>query len=112
MQGDQASIVGGAIEFVRELEHLLQCLESVKMQQEPLLSPDDLTDQTAESKSSLADVEVNLSGIFGLIKILSRRRQGQIIKNVAAVEKLQLQILQTNITTIQQDVVCSFTIMV
>lgn len=84
--------------------------------QEPLLSPssatDDLMDQTAESKSNLADVEVNLSGIFGLIKILSRRKEGQLIKNVAAVEKLQLQILQTNITTIQEDVVCSFTIMV
>ena len=29
-QGDQASIIGGAIEFVRELEQLLQCLESQK----------------------------------------------------------------------------------
>ncbi|KAE8703521.1 Transcription factor bHLH96 [Hibiscus syriacus] len=29
--GDQASIVGGAIEFVKELEHLLQTLESEKL---------------------------------------------------------------------------------
>ncbi|ONK77644.1 uncharacterized protein A4U43_C02F8960 [Asparagus officinalis] len=29
-RGDQASIIGGAIEFVRELEQLLQCLESQK----------------------------------------------------------------------------------
>lgn len=29
-RGDQASIIGGAIEFVRELEQLLQCLESRK----------------------------------------------------------------------------------
>ncbi|KAK6947413.1 Myc-type, basic helix-loop-helix (bHLH) domain [Dillenia turbinata] len=31
-RGDQASIVGGAIEFVKELEHLLQCLEAQKLQ--------------------------------------------------------------------------------
>lgn len=30
VQGDQASIVGGAIEFVKELEHLLQTLETRK----------------------------------------------------------------------------------
>lgn len=30
LQGDQASIVGGAIEFVKELEHLLQSLEAQK----------------------------------------------------------------------------------
>src|SRR5262245_8300399 len=30
LQGDQASIVGGAIEFVKELEHHLQTLEAQK----------------------------------------------------------------------------------
>lgn len=32
-RGDQASVVGGAIEFVKELEHLLQSLEVQKLQQ-------------------------------------------------------------------------------
>ncbi|KAI4364767.1 hypothetical protein MLD38_020820 [Melastoma candidum] len=31
-RGDQASIVGGAVEFVKELEHLLQNLEAQKLQ--------------------------------------------------------------------------------
>ncbi|KAL7164855.1 hypothetical protein ACSBR2_040698 [Camellia fascicularis] len=31
-RGDQASIVGGAIEYVKELEHLLQSLEAQKLQ--------------------------------------------------------------------------------
>ncbi|KAL5550979.1 hypothetical protein UlMin_001155 [Ulmus minor] len=31
-RGDQASIVGGAIDFVKELEHLLQSLEAKKLQ--------------------------------------------------------------------------------
>nr|AKN09567.1 basic helix-loop-helix transcription factor [Salvia miltiorrhiza] len=111
-RGDQASIVGAAIEFVRELQQLLQCLESVKRHQhhQPQMILPPTLDQTAESKSYLADVEVKLSGLFGLIKILSRRRRGQLIKYIAAVEHLHLHILQTDITTIQQDVVCSFTV--
>lgn len=36
MQGDQASIVGGAIMFVKELEHLLQSLEAQKLEQKLL----------------------------------------------------------------------------
>ncbi|KAG6423013.1 hypothetical protein SASPL_113396 [Salvia splendens] len=116
-RGDQASIVGGAIEFVRELQQLLQCLESVhhhhhEQQPPPLILPPTLDhhDQTAESKSWLAEVEVRLSGLFGMIKILSGRRRGQITKNISAVECLHLQILQTHITTIEQLVVCSFSV--
>ncbi|KAL0349161.1 UNVERIFIED_CONTAM: Transcription factor FAMA [Sesamum angustifolium] len=145
-RGDQASIIGGAIEFVRELEQLLQCLESQKrrrlygdgqrpvgdpsmaMQQQPqapmvfppMPIPNDqvkfveyesgLQEETAESKSCLADVEVKLLGFDALIKILSRRRPGQLIKTIAALEDLQLNILHTNITTIEQTVLYSFNV--
>ncbi|XP_042017745.1 transcription factor FAMA-like isoform X2 [Salvia splendens] len=136
-RGDQASIIGGAIEFVRELEQLLQCLESQKrrrlygdgarpagdpstavQQQQPpqmLAIPNDeetvgLREETAESKSFLADVEVKLLGFDALIKILSRRRHGQLIQTIAALEDLQLTILHTNITTIEQTVLYSFNI--
>ncbi|KAL1561618.1 transcription factor FAMA-like [Salvia divinorum] len=113
-RGDQASIVGAAIEYVRELQQLLQCLESVHHQQQPrlLVLPPTLDhhDQTAESKSCLAEVEVRLSGLLGTIKILSGRRRGQITKNISAVEYLHLQILQTHITTTEQHVVCSFSV--
>ncbi|KAG8369676.1 hypothetical protein BUALT_Bualt14G0038600 [Buddleja alternifolia] len=146
-RGDQASIIGGAIEFVRELEQLLQCLESqkrrrlygdgqrptgdpslaVQQPQPPLMFPpmpinpnDDevkiveyesgIQEETSESKSCLADVEVKLLGFDGLIKILSRRRPGQLIKTIAALEDLQLNILHTNITTIEQTVLYSFNV--
>ncbi|XP_021896891.1 transcription factor FAMA isoform X2 [Carica papaya] len=145
-RGDQASIIGGAIEFVRELEQLLQCLESQKrrrllgeaqvrqmgdsssmtgVQQPPLIFPAPLpqlpTDQifdagireeTAENKSCLADVEVKVLGFDAMIKILSRRRPGQLIKIIAALEDLQLNILHTNITTIEQTVLYSFNVKV
>ncbi|KAK6122821.1 hypothetical protein DH2020_043435 [Rehmannia glutinosa] len=145
-RGDQASIIGGAIEFVRELEQLLQCLESQKrrrlygdgdnrpigdptliMQQPDQSGPsifaipnDQLKlveyetggppEETAEVKSCLADVEVKLLGVDGLIKILSRRRPGQLIETIAALEDLQLNIIHTNVTTIEQTVLYSFNV--
>ncbi|KAL0548031.1 hypothetical protein IC582_012470 [Cucumis melo] len=138
-RGDQASIIGGAIEFVRELEQLLQCLESQKRrrllgespivqaadtpppQQPPFLPPGasnfaghqndgQIFETTAESKSCLADVEVKVIGFDAMIKILSRRRPGQLIKAIAALEDLQLNILHTNITTIEQTVLYSFNV--
>lgn len=155
-RGDQASIIGGAIEFVRELEQLLQCLESQKrrriygdapppppppprpigdsanpMQQTqvpppppPFFNPDDplklvseyenglIREETAESKSSLADVEVRVLGFDAMIKILCRRSPGQLIKTIAALEDLELNILHTNITTIEQTVLYSFNVKV
>ncbi|XP_061978636.1 transcription factor FAMA-like isoform X1 [Populus nigra] len=137
-RGDQASIIGGAIEFVRELEQLLQCLESQKRRRlmddsslaiqqpaqpaffSPMPLPNDqmklvdfetgLREETAENKSCLADVEVKLLGFDAMIKILSRRRPGQLIKAIAALEDLQLNILHTNITTIDQTVLYSFNV--
>ncbi|KAK9288526.1 hypothetical protein L1049_016985 [Liquidambar formosana] len=147
-RGDQASIIGGAIEFVRELEQLLQCLESQKRRRlfgeapqrqigdsslaiqqppqqpffPPLSLPNDqikvvdfetgLREETAENKSCLADIEVKLLGFDAMIKILSRRRPGQLIKTIAALEDLQLNILHTNITTIEQTVLYSFNVKV
>ncbi|KAH0670206.1 hypothetical protein KY290_025623 [Solanum tuberosum] len=151
-RGDQASIIGGAIEFVRELEQLLQCLESQKRRriygdttptrplgdsstppsmpinqnpntinphhQSPILFPlpneynieGEIQEEVAESKSCLADVEVKLLGFDAMIKILSRRRPGQLIKAIAALEDMQLSILHTNITTIEQTVLYSFNV--
>ncbi|CAD5323994.1 unnamed protein product [Arabidopsis thaliana] len=145
-RGDQASIIGGAIEFVRELEQLLQCLESQKRrrilgetgrdmtttttsssspittvanQAQPLIITGNVTElegggglreETAENKSCLADVEVKLLGFDAMIKILSRRRPGQLIKTIAALEDLHLSILHTNITTMEQTVLYSFNV--
>lgn len=156
-RGDQASIIGGAIEFVRELEQLLQCLESQKRRrllgsggsgdaslaiQQPLQPPQPppffpalpltceeamtgqleagggcsggggIREDAAESKSCVADVEVKVVGFDAMIKVLSRRRPGQLIKAIAALEDLQLNILHTNITTIEQTVLYSFNVKV
>ncbi|KAK8548467.1 hypothetical protein V6N13_054733 [Hibiscus sabdariffa] len=151
-RGDQASIVGGAIEFVSELEQLLERLESqkarrlygepslqtrdsspsmdIQQQQQPLLPPMSLPkdrielidydsdtngalyDQTAESKSSLADVQVKLSGSDAMVNILSKTRPGQLVQTIAALERLNLNLLHTNITTIEQTILYSFNVKV
>jgi hypothetical protein len=72
----------------------------------------DLREETAENKSCLADVEVKLVGFDAMIKILSRRRPGQLSKTIAALEDLQLNIHDTNITTIDQTVLYSFNVKV
>jgi len=177
VQGDQASIIGGAIEFIRELEQLIQCLESQKRRRlyggsgdaprpppvvdaagpggvpitsttEPQVPPPPpffppshpfpvasgggdakiildleaaggavvdaggLREEVAENKSCLADIEVRALGADAMIKILSRRRPGQLIKTIAALEDMQMSILHTNITTIEQTVLYSFNVKV
>ncbi|XP_068666714.1 transcription factor FAMA-like [Aristolochia californica] len=150
-RGDQASIIGGAIEFVRELEQLLQCLESKKRRKlfgseaelrtigetppplaihepasqtpffpsMPAPSNDQmkildfdggLREESAEIKSCLGDIEVKLLGFDATIKILSRRRPGQLLMMIAALEDLEFNILHTNITTIEQTVLYSFNV--
>ncbi|CAL4901572.1 unnamed protein product [Urochloa decumbens] len=176
-RGDQASIIGGAIEFIRELEQLIQCLESQKRRrlyggsgepprpvvdaavvgaptsthqqhhQPQMPSPaafyppsipfpvasggggdgggakildleaggaadaaGGLREDVAENKSCLADIEVRSLGADAMIKILSRRRPGQLIKTIAALEDMQMSILHTNITTIEQTVLYSFNV--
>ncbi|KAL9661205.1 hypothetical protein QQ045_026027 [Rhodiola kirilowii] len=69
-------------------------------------------EEIAENKSCLADVEVKVLGFDAMIKILSRRRPGQLIRTIAALEDLQLVILHTNITTIEQTVLYTFNVKV
>ncbi|XP_055811999.1 transcription factor FAMA isoform X2 [Solanum dulcamara] len=130
-RGDQASIVGGAIEFVKELEQLLQCLESQKRRKLygdnhhdsslvfapnnnlPLSNENEIgiQEDSAEIKSCLADVEVKIIGIDNaMIKILSKRRPGQLINTISALQDLQLNIIHTNVTTIEHTVLYSFNV--
>ncbi|XP_057834428.1 transcription factor FAMA isoform X2 [Cryptomeria japonica] len=146
-RGDQASIIGGAIEFVRELEQLLQCLESQKRRRlyaeasnslgacrppqtdalagclpiqssfpvfpiQPDIVYEPLREDLADNKSPVADIEVKLVGCDAMIKILSQRRPGQLLKTITALENLQFSILHTNITTIEQTVLYSFNVKV
>lgn len=65
-------------------------------------------DETAENNSWFANVQVKVVGCDGLIKILSRRKNGVLSKTIAAIEDMQLCIVHTTVTTIEQSVLSSF----
>ncbi|CAN4092404.1 unnamed protein product [Withania somnifera] len=147
-RGDQASIIGGAINFVKELEHHLQTLEAQKrshsqksqeQQQQysdqhgssttPLfadyfafpqysthfnsISPEatvavavavaagcDHSPLATEKMSALADIEVSIAESHANLKILSKRRPKQLLKIVAGLQCLWLNVLHLNVTTV------------
>ncbi|KAA8522044.1 hypothetical protein F0562_012642 [Nyssa sinensis] len=129
-RGDQASIVGGAIEFVKVLEHLLQNLEAKKLlllqgggkvpinttatANTEFLSPpfaqffaypqytwSQTPDKnTWKSKAAMADIEVTLIKTHANLRILSQRSLRQLSKMVAGFQTLSLTIFHLNVTTL------------
>ncbi|KAM7525440.1 hypothetical protein LguiA_015342 [Lonicera macranthoides] len=127
-RGDQASIVGGAIEFVKELEHLLQSLEAQKFLTFQQSAVRDSTTETAttffpapfsqffgypqyacshipnkytsKSNADVAEIEVTLIETHANIRILSRRRLRQLSKLVAGFHNFCLTILHLNLNTL------------
>ncbi|KDP33097.1 hypothetical protein JCGZ_13618 [Jatropha curcas] len=127
-RGDQASIVGGAIEFVKELEHLLQYLEAKKLQLQNGLRGDNDEDgstdskfltppfsqffvypqytwsqmpnkHTSKTKAAIADIEVTLVETHANLRILSRKCYRQLSKLVTGFQTLHLTILHINVTS-------------
>nr|KYP72004.1 Transcription factor bHLH70 [Cajanus cajan] len=117
-RGDHASIIGGAIDFVKELEQLLQSLEAQKrvrkneevgsttgMFEEQVKCGDEFK---AEKKSESVAVEVTVIQAHVNLKIQCLRRHGQLIKAIVAFEDLKLTILHLNITSSEATVLYSF----
>ena len=117
MKGDQASIVGGAVEFVKELEHVLSTLEAKKLQilhqeieekqenyknedsvRRKLFSDSNSSQYSAKSKASSADIEVTLIETHANLRILSIRTHRQLLKLIAGLQALRLTILHLNVT--------------
>ncbi|KAJ0980969.1 hypothetical protein J5N97_009224 [Dioscorea zingiberensis] len=128
-RGDQASIIGGAIEFIKELHQVLQSLEGKKRRKsispspttpspKPLLllpssstpSIETVKELGACCNSPVADVEAKISGSNVLLRTLSKRIPGQVIKIIQVLEKLEFEILHLNISSMEDTVLCSFVI--
>ncbi|KAK1406729.1 hypothetical protein QVD17_38337 [Tagetes erecta] len=126
-RGDQASIVGGAINFVKELEQQLQTLEVQKRtninaySSSPPTHPfgdfftfpqyslhrvgggDSTTATTAKNRPpAMADIEVTLVESQANLKILSKKRHRQLLKLVAGLKSSWLTILHLNVTTVEE----------
>ncbi|XP_008793693.1 transcription factor MUTE-like [Phoenix dactylifera] len=131
-RGDQASIIGGAIEFIKELQEVLQSLEAKKRRKSlspsptpsprpllqftpspPLSNPYDsdvVKELGACCNSPVADVEAKISGSNVLLRTLSKRIPGQVIKIIAVLERLAFEILHLNISSMEDTVLYSFVI--
>ncbi|KAK9724734.1 hypothetical protein RND81_05G095300 [Saponaria officinalis] len=185
-RGDQASIIGGVVDYINELQQVLQSLEAKKQrklysevlsprlisssprpsqQQQGVLSPrkpplsprvctlpisprtpqpsspyntnnnrprtlhnisptlstpidlsspssssSSMNDCVANLKSPLVEVEVKFNGPNLLLKTVSPRIPGQVVKIVSVLEDLSLEILNINIATIEDTMLNSFTI--
>ncbi|XP_062232675.1 transcription factor MUTE-like [Phragmites australis] len=133
-RGDQASIIGGAIEFIKELQQVLESLEAKKKRRSHSFSPSptpsprslltagsgsgsDVSPATAIIKvkelaascnSPVADVEARISGSNVLLRTLSRRIPGQAVRMIAVLETLHLEMLHLNISTMEDTVLYSF----
>ncbi|KAK4587126.1 hypothetical protein RGQ29_024023 [Quercus rubra] len=131
-RGDQASIIGGVIEFIKELHQVLQSLESKKRRKSlspsPAPSPKPLLQLTppqldcpfigfehvkelgACCNSPVADVEAKISGSNVVLKIISKRIPGQILKIISVLERLQFEVLHLNISSMEDAALYSFVI--
>ncbi|XP_043694180.1 transcription factor bHLH94-like, partial [Telopea speciosissima] len=134
--GDQASIIGGAINFVKELEQLLQSLEEhkrIKQRSEsgfsapfadfftfPQFSSSSVhcrntaveNESVAENSSAIADIEVTMVESHANLKVLSRRRPKQLLKMVTGFQALQLTVLHLNVIAVDQMALYSFSVKV
>ncbi|KAG7996290.1 hypothetical protein I3843_01G151800 [Carya illinoinensis] len=133
-RGDQASIIGGVIEFIKELHQVLQSLESKKKRKSlspgpapsprPVLLLQPSTPQFDSStfgfenakelgaccNSPVADIEAKISGSNVVLKIVSRRIPGQIVRIVSVLERFSFEVLHLNISSMEDTVLYSFVI--
>uniref|UniRef100_A0A0A9FQM1 BHLH domain-containing protein n=1 Tax=Arundo donax TaxID=35708 RepID=A0A0A9FQM1_ARUDO len=128
-RGDQASIVAGAINFVKDLEQLLQSLEAQKrsvQRSEPPAAPfagfftfpqysagascvagasdsagsgGDQSGGGCAARRGVADIEVAVAESHANVKVLAPRRPRQLLRMLVALHCLGLTVLHLNVTT-------------
>ncbi|XP_010471241.1 PREDICTED: transcription factor bHLH96-like isoform X1 [Camelina sativa] len=136
-RGDQASIVGGAISYLKELEHHLQSIEPpVKTAAEDNETGRDQTNTIVAPSSSgpfsdffafplyssqptsaaaaegMAEIEVTMVESHASLKILAKKRPKQLLKLVASIQSLRLTLLHLNVTTRDDSVLYSISVKV
>ncbi|KAK1307462.1 Transcription factor bHLH94 [Acorus calamus] len=137
-KGDQASIVGGAIDFVKGLEQHLQSLEAQKRALQASLTnnngdsfdppfggfftypqyvwchvpPERLASEEEphhhREAAAVADIEATLIEGHANLRILVRRRPRQLVRLVVGLQNVGLTVLHVNVTTLAQVVLYSF----
>ncbi|CAH8334726.1 unnamed protein product [Eruca vesicaria subsp. sativa] len=126
-RGDQASIVGGAINYLKELEHYLQSLEpplkttGASTAADSSLGPfseffafPQYSSQPCSSSvaEGMAEIEVTMVESHASVKILAKKRPKQLLKLAASIQNLKLTILHLNVTTHDESVLYTISLKV
>ncbi|KAL0877900.1 hypothetical protein Bca101_027606 [Brassica carinata] len=124
-RGDQASIVGGAINYLKELEHHLQSIEpplkSTTVPVDTGAAADQIDTIAASSlgpfseffafpqysnrpssssvAEGMAEIEVTMVESHASVKILAKKRPKQLLKLAASIQSLKLTVIHLNVTT-------------
>ncbi|GJW00942.1 hypothetical protein Tco_1556193 [Tanacetum coccineum] len=75
-----------------------------------IISHENVKELGASCNSPVADVEAKISGSNVILRTVSRRIPGQVVKIVSLLEKLSLEILHLNISSMEDTVLYSFVI--
>nr|POE53154.1 transcription factor bhlh96 [Quercus suber] len=139
-RGDQASIIGGAINFVKELEQRLQFLGASKEMESKSEADTSLpfsefftfpqystssshcensmamsetdTHQVGVAQLAIADIEVTMVESHANLKIRSKRRPKLLLKVVSGLQGMRLTVLHLNVTTFDEVVLYSLSVKV
>ncbi|KAJ0241052.1 Transcription factor bHLH96 [Hirschfeldia incana] len=139
-RGDQASIVGGAINYLKQLEHQLQSMEplvktSATEDTRDTAAAGDKNNTVAVSSSGpfsdffafpqyssrpssssaaegTAEIEVTMVESHASVKILAKKRPKQLLKLMASIQSLRLTLLHLNVTTHDNSVLYSISLKV
>ncbi|MED6182006.1 hypothetical protein PIB30_024635 [Stylosanthes scabra] len=130
-RGDQASIIGGAINYVKVLEQKLQFLaahKEIRDDEEVLIVADggSTTDTNNSSNGGMpfseffafpqvtgnADIEVTMVESHANLKIRSKKKPKQLLKMVSNLQAMRLTILHLNVTTTNDVVLYSLSVKV
>ncbi|KAF8104937.1 hypothetical protein N665_0165s0025 [Sinapis alba] len=132
-RGDQASIVGGAINYVKELEHILQSMEPMRTTKTthevdtstsslmspfsefftyPQCSTKSSSSSATESSTSPAEIEVTVAEGHANIKIMTKKKPRQLLKLVDSIQSLRLSLLHLNVTTLDNSILYSISVKV
>ncbi|KAL1215930.1 Transcription factor bHLH57 [Cardamine amara subsp. amara] len=122
-RGDQASIVGGAIDFIKELEQLLQTLEAEKRNERTKENPKTASCSSSSSRTctyssvssvsttsedgftarfgggETAEVEATVIQNHVNLKVRCKRGKGQILRAIVSIQDLKLAILHLTISS-------------
>ncbi|KAL4305975.1 hypothetical protein AHAS_Ahas16G0132000 [Arachis hypogaea] len=124
-RGDHASIIGGAIDFVKELEQLVETLEAQRRMRNKEEEDGGMrssasssrkeeasggNEAKAERRSKVGGIEVSVIQSHVNLRIQCEKRAGLLINAIVALENLRLPILHLNITSSDSSVLYSFSL--